>query len=137
MTYYTLEEAANILSKSKGYLTSIVRTLPHFYKTEIECEQKGNFGRNVKVHRKMWVIDKEDMEDIKNYFVKPPKDKNNSLAWTRSSLECYKARLMCNKCPNCQVCKDIEAYTHSKPIKQKTIELVKEYGIPPERMIDD
>ena len=124
-------------NRAKAYLIVLAQEgkLPTTKKVMVERTETSRNGGKCTKQRPMWVI--EDEEAVTEYLNKRAASRYNPIlreGWTRSSLECYKARLICHKCPNYQVCKGIESYTHTKPIKQKTIELVKTYGIPPERI---
>lgn len=137
-----LIEYANKHKKSPNYLTLLAKKdlLPSVKKKQIERVETSCNGKYCIKKRPMWVI--EDEQAVTKALEKISANKHNKSlvfrdGWTRTSLECYKARLMCHRCPNYEVCGSIAEYTHKKPMKEMTIALVRKYGIPAERINEE
>lgn len=136
-----LIDYAKKYGKAASYLTLLAQkgNLPFVKKIKVYRVEKNRRGKYYEKERFMWAV--EDEEAL-TAFLQKKKEKVRSIfrdGWTRSSLECYKARLICSNCPNYAVCKNIVQNEHLKkpPIKNKTIELVRTYGTPPERINEE
>lgn len=107
-------------------------------------------GKPIVQNRLMYVIEDERIDAFKKYWdtrkekIKPYAKRytNGSynadrLSWTNQALDCYDARCTCKNCMHHQTCKELETYLGEKKMKTVVIRLVKELGIPPERIIEN
>ena len=137
MRYLTLEEIAEKTDYSLQSLRLFAQKgkLPYIYKRSVKRLIESSKKKKYVIERMMWVVDIDKIDALMNFLKQlKNKSKEESTGWTRSSIECYRAKLIYANCQNYQVCADIESHEHRKPIKEKTIALYKMYGAPPERI---
>ena len=135
------ELALKLGYKNKNsFIVYCKRNFPFIYKTQVERKQKGRGGKIVTITRKIWAVDDAKIDVIKNHLasLKTPKPNHNRLhSWTRTAIECYEAKLICQNCPNYMLCKELKQNYGQKHMKNKTIELVRVLGRPPERINEE
>ena len=77
-----------------------------------------------------YFIAAEDAEIVKKYLQQKKFEENNAK-WTQTAIECYERHCICfPTCSSWEYCKRVKKEMGYKPIKNKVIELVREYGKP-------
>jgi len=77
-----------------------------------------------------YFISVEDAKIVQEY-IRQKSEEEDSASWTQTAIECYERHCICfPTCSSWEYCKRIQKELGYKPIKNKVIELVKEYGVP-------
>lgn len=134
-----LSEIYNIPVTTIRYWT---HTIPEvgklFYKKEITRTEAGSPRK-----RKVFVIDDDNIEKFEAQIPKGKRKKRLSrcfsrgYSWSRTALECYQARLNCSRCQNNYICNTFTKKNQTPPMKITVLNMVKYYGIPPERILEN
>ena len=128
----------------KQYINYGYNAEDFFFKTLVNNKEKGRGGHTIVKCRPMWCIDESKVDAFIEFWKKRSRGRKSAsnglytqerLAWTDFARECYEARGRCSKCNNNRVCTRIELYDGERRMKKTVIELVKELGIPPERIM--
>lgn len=119
---YTLREFSELLGLKYGTFiyyknNKYPEINKYFYKKKI----KGNWFLFINI---------KDVEKVKKY-IKQKSEEKDTAKWTETAIECYERHCICfPTCSNWEYCKKIQKELGYKPIKEKVIELVKNYGKP-------
>ena len=127
------------------FVTMNPRNHEFFHKEYVQHLEKSRGNKMRYRKRAMWCIEDDKVDAfVKLYeaYTRSPKPKISNgktgadrLAWTTMARECYAVKCRCSKCNNNKTCSEIEKITHERKMKKTVIELVKELGLPPERIM--
>ena len=91
-----------------------------------------------RIYERYIILDLEEFaREFNNYlsYLKSRKlrKKQEKFGWTRSAVECYKAKTNCSKCTNAYICSSIAKSRDDgiPPMKKMITELLDKIGLPP------
>lgn len=147
----TVKELSKIMNVRSGNIKNFInfgKKGEYFFTLiRINNQEKSRSGKTIIKCRPMWCIDESKIDEFIAYWnirtkERRPKISNGKtgadrLAWTNMARECYEVKGICSKCTNNKTCAEVEKITHERKMKKTVIALVREIGLPPERINDD
>ena len=145
ITVKELSKLMNVRSRNIQAFINFGRDAENwFIKMPVPHPERARGGKTITKNRPMWCIDEKKIDAFIEFWQKRSKGRKlisnglttqDRLTWTEFARECYEAKCRCSKCNNNKTCSEIEKITHERKMKNTVIKLVRELGIPPERII--